>query len=83
VGQLLDRSLGLVGQPLPQINHPTNEVVNQLAGVPVDQVVDQLLDELAGRPVRQRKRRRVALEAEDEPIVQVQAPRHKRQKRTG
>jgi hypothetical protein len=74
-GQLLGRPLGLVGRLLPQINHPANEVVNQ--------AVDQPLDELAGRPVRQRKRRRVAFEAEDEPIVQVRAPRRKRQKRTG
>jgi hypothetical protein len=75
----------LVDQQLADqlLDEPANGVVNQPAGVPVDQAVNQPLDELAGRPVRQRKRKRVAFEAEDEPIVQVRAPRRKRQKRTG
>jgi hypothetical protein len=43
-------------------------------------IVAGQLDEPASRPVRQRKRSRAAIEAEDEPAVQ---PKPKRMKRTG
>lgn len=71
VSQLLQSPLALVGPLLPLINHSSN---------PVNQLVDRLVDKIASRPVRQRKRIQVAIEAKDEPVMQ---PRCKRRKRTG
>jgi hypothetical protein len=62
VGQLLDRQLGLDGPVLPQIGL-------MVADEPVNPPVNPPLDVLTGQPVRRRKRTRVAIEAEDEPVV--------------
>ena len=65
MGGLFNMQLGLSGLVLPQI--------------PL--TVASEVDESAGRPVRQRKRSRVAFEAENEPVT-LRVSGRKRQKRT-
>ena len=76
--QLLD--LRLFDQPVGPVSLQINRVVD-VASEPVNPSVDRPVDELGHRPVRQRKRTLVAIEAADEP-VRVQLPMRKRQKRT-
>jgi hypothetical protein len=64
----------------PDVGEPVTS--GPVTSEPVNHQADQLLDGLSGRPVRQRKRKQVAFEAEDAP-VQVRAIRRRKQKRTG
>ena len=69
----------------PDVGEPvTGEPVTSepVTSKPVNHHADQLLDGLSGRPVRQRKRKEVAFEAEDAP-VRVRATRRRKQIRTG
>jgi hypothetical protein len=77
----LDQLVGLV-LPVRLVVAREPAAREPVASEPVNHQADQLLDELSGRPVRQRKRKRVAFEAEDA-LVLVRATRRKRQKRTG
>jgi len=90
VGGLSNRQLGLSGPVLPQIpltaaselvNLPLNQAVDDAASQSISLEVVPQVGESAGRPVRPRKRSRVAIEAADEPILWVSG--RKRQKRTG
>jgi hypothetical protein len=94
--QLLDQLVGPVlpvGPVVarePDVREPvtsepvTSEPVTSkpVTNKPVNQQADLLLDGLSGRPVRQRKRKEVAFEAEDAP-VRVRATRRRKQIRTG
>jgi hypothetical protein len=77
----LDQLVGLV-LPVGRVVAREPDVGEPVPSEPVNHQADQLLDELSGRPVRQRKRKRVAFEAEDAP-VRVRATRRGKQKRTG
>jgi hypothetical protein len=79
-GQLVGGSLqlGLSGPVLPQIplmvageliNLPLNQAVASVAGQAISPPVIPPVGESAGRPVRSRKRLRVAIETEDEPTL--------------
>ena len=48
---------------------PLNQAVGGVAGQPISLVVVPQVGESAGRPVRRRKRSRMAIEAADEPIL--------------
>lgn len=89
--QLLDQPgglvlpVGLVVAREPDVGEPDVEepvTSKPVTSKPVNHPDDQLLDELSGRPVRQRKRKQVAFEAEDAP-VQVRATRRRKRMRTG
>ena len=91
MGGLFNRQLGLSGPVLPQIpltvaselvNLPLNQAVSGVAGQPISPAVVPQVGESAGRPVRQRKRPRVASEAENERVI-LRVSWRKRQKRTG
>jgi hypothetical protein len=91
MGGLFNRQLGLSGPVLPQIpltvaselvNLPLNQTVGGVSRQPISPAVVPQVDESAGRPVRQRRRSRVAFEAENEPVI-LQVSGRKRQKRTG
>lgn len=74
VGGLFNRQPGLSGPVLPQIplavaselvNQPLNQAVDDVASQPISPAVIPPVGESASRPLRPRKRSRVAIEAED------------------
>jgi hypothetical protein len=77
----VDQLVGLV-LPIGLVVAREPDVEESVTSEPVNYQADQLLDELSGRTVRQRTRKRVAFEAEDAP-VRVRAARRRKQKRTG